>query len=630
MSLTSIAGTAMGALAAGMYLDARFLIRNDLRQGSRKLKMLLSMRYIAQKMRENKVLLYNVLEDRAGTLEGNHIGLIFEDRQWTFTELYHALRPIANWLLKDLGIKKGEIVAVDGGNTPEYLMIILALEAIGAVAGLLNCNLTGNALVYSAELSTSRYLIADKQLQHLVAPVESELMGKGLETMYYCPAFVAALKDTEQLPKDRGTGIDPAAPAFLLYTSGTTGLPKGVALPRSRILLLGQGVGGYLRLKPGDRMHTCLPLYHASALALCTIPCLFTGATLVLSRKFSHSTFWKEVHQSQATHMQYVGELCRYLVNAPPSPLDRGHKVRMAWGNGMRTDVWERFRERFGIECINELYGASDGMSITMNPNRGDFSRDAIAVYGPLWHLLNPDEKRVRIDPDTQAVMRGADGWAVEARAGEVGEIINRMDAADPDRGTPQYFNNRSATTKRRVADVFKKGDLWFRSGDLFRQDSHGRLYFVDRLGDTFRWHSENVSTNEVGDLVGRFPQVAETNVYGVQVPNAEGRAGCAALVPTSDILNSGGEIDFAALAAHCLASLPRYAVPLFLRITKSLAYTGTHKLQKQKLRSEGIELAAIRASGDDRMYWLPPGRNTYVPFSEKDLDNIKAGRVRL
>ncbi|KAI0468792.1 fatty-acyl-CoA synthase [Xylaria cf. heliscus] len=631
MSLASIAGAAAGALAASMYLDAKFMIRNDLRQGPRKLGAALGLRYLAQKTREDKLLYYHILEDRARTAAGDDVALIFEDRQWTHRELFHALHPVANWLLKDLGIKKGEVVAIDGGNTPEYLILMLALEAIGATFALLNCNLTGNALTHCVKLSTCRYVLADQDIRKLVSPIESELKDAGIQTVYYSPAFVETLKDTEPLPKDRRTGLDPTGTGILLFTSGTTGLPKGVIFPRGRALLLGRGVGGYLGLKPGERMYTCLPLYHASALSLCSLPCLFTGATIVLGRKFSHSTFWPDVHRSKATSIQYVGELCRYLVNATPGPLDRGHSVRMAWGNGMRPDVWERFRQRFGIECINELYGASDGISITMNANRGDFSRDAVAVHGPLWHLMNGDEKRVLVDPDTLELVRGSDGWAVEARPDEVGEIINRMDLAEPDRGTPQYFNNRAATVKRRAADVFRKGDLWFRSGDLFRLDGHHRLYFVDRLGDTFRWHSENVSTNEVSDVVGEFPQVAETNVYGVLVPNADGRAGCAALVLREDAgADKGGKVDFAALAAHCLGRLPRYAVPLFLRITKSLDYTGTHKLQKQKLRSEGIDLAAIRKSGDDRMYWLPPGSEAYVPFEQKDLDSIKASQVRL
>ncbi|KAI0204144.1 fatty-acyl-CoA synthase [Astrocystis sublimbata] len=626
MSLVSIAGAAVGALAAGMYLDAKYMIRNDMRQGPMKLKGLMGMRFIAQKARENKLLYYDILQDRASTPEGNNVALIFEDRQWTYKELHHALQPIANWFLKDLGIKKGEVVAVDGGNTSEYMMIMLALEAIGASVALLNCNLTGTALSHCVKISTSRYIIADEDLKKMVSPIETELKDGGIETVYYSRTSIEALQDNERLPKERRMNLDPMGTGFLLYTSGTTGLPKGVIMSRFRPLLLGSGVGGQLKLKPGERMYTCLPLYHASGLGLCMLPCLFTGATVVLGRKFSHATFWQEVHQSKATIIQYVGELCRYLVNAPPSPLDRGHHVHTAWGNGMRSDVWERFRQRFAIDCINELYGASDGMLFSINNNRGDFSRDAIAVRGPLWYMMNRDEKRILIDPDTQEVVRGKNGWAIEAKKGEVGEIIHRMDAAEPDKGTPQYFNNKSATTKRRVTDVFRKGDLWFRSGDLFRLDSENRLYFVDRLGDTFRWHSENVSTSEVADMVGEFDQVAETNVYGVLVPNADGRAGCACVVLKEEVEKT----DFAALAAHCLERLPRYAVPLFVRVTKSLDYTGTHKLQKQKLRSEGIDLTAIRKSGDDLMYWLPPGSEAYVPFEQKDLNTIKAGNVRL
>ncbi|KAI1437002.1 fatty-acyl-CoA synthase [Xylaria sp. CBS 124048] len=632
MSIANIAGAAAAALAAGMYLDGRFLVRNDLRQGSRKLNMLMGQRYLTQRVHEQKLTIYDTLEDRARSPEGKRLCLIFEGQQWTYTEFYEALQPIGNWLMKDLGVKKGEVVAIDGGNTPEYVMLIFALEAIGAAPALLNSNLTADPLIHSAKVASARYLLADEQVRNLVSPAEEELAKEGITTVYYGPDFIKELKDTETLPKDRRLGLDPLGLACLLYTSGTTGLPKGVVQPRSRLLIGSVAIGRYLKLKPGDRMYTCLPLYHATALGLCVMPCLYGGFTVVLGRKFSHSAFWPEVHESGATHFQYVGELCRYLVNAPPSPLDRGHKVRMAWGNGMRPEVWERFRERFGIECINELYGASDGMLMTMNPNRGDFSRDAIAVRGPLWHVLNRDEKRILVDPDTQELVRGQDGWAVEAKPNEVGEIIVRMDTTNPDRGTPQYFKNRKATNNRRVADVFQKGDLWFRSGDLFRQDRDGRLFFIDRLGDTFRWRSENVSTHEVGSVLGEFPQVAETNVYGVLVPHAEGRAGCAAIVPTDDILQKeGSEIDFKALAAHCRARLPRYAVPLFLRVARRLDYTGTHKLQKQKLRTEGVDLAAIQDSAsEDRMFWLPPGEEGYVLFTEKDLEGLKAGRVRL
>lgn len=365
---------------------------------------------------------------------------------------------------------------------------------------------------------------------------------------------------------------------------------------------------------------------------------------MVLSRKFSHKTFWPEVHASRATVVQYVGELCRYLLNAPPSPLDTGHQVRMAWGNGMRLDVWEPFRQRFGIEVIHEFYAATDGMGgILTNLNRGDFSRGAIAVRGPLWHLLNgADEARVAIDPDTQEILRGKNGFAVRCKADEPGEMIRRMDPKNPKMGSPAYYNNDRAAEKRRVADVFAKGDLWFRSGDVMRLDSEGRLCFVDRLGDTFRWHSENVSTNEVGNVVAQFPQILDANVYGVLVPNADGRAGCAAIAVAEGLsakpedVAGGRGLDLKGLAEHCLANLPRYAVPLFLRVVGQLEYTGTMKLLKGPLRSEGIDLEAIEKAAKEKghaadvIYWLPPGERAYVRFEKEDLAMLKSGKVRL
>ncbi|KAI0599465.1 fatty-acyl-CoA synthase [Biscogniauxia sp. FL1348] len=600
------------------------------------------MRAALQRARENKLLLYSFFEDRAGTAAGNNTFLIFEGREWTYREFYEALQPVGNWLMKDLGIQKGEVVAVDGGNSPEYLMLWFALEAIGAIPAFVNSHLTARPLIHSIKLCGARYILVDESIQPLVSPVEEELMSANARVIYYSPVVFESFTDTEPLPSSRHEGFEPLQTACLMYTSGTTGLPKAVVMSRVREIVMALGRSSELSLKPGDRMYTCLPLYHGAAHGLCVAPCIGSGATVVLSRKFSHKTFWPEVHASRATHIQYVGELCRYLVNAPAGPLDRGHSVRMAWGNGMRPDVWERFRERFGIECINELYAATDGMLFCANPNRGPFTRHAIALRGPLWHLLNGGaEKRVRIDPDTQELARGADdGFAVECAPGEPGETIVRMDAADPDRGTPTYFGNHGAAVQRRAADVFAPGDLWFRSGDVMRLDAEGRLYFVDRLGDTFRWRSENVSTSEVADVVGLFPQVAEANVYGVLVPHADGRAGCAAVVLRDghgDGHEQGRAFGWDEFTAHCLANLPRYALPIFVRVVGQMEYTATMKMQKGRLRSEGIDLDAIEQAAKDKgeavdaMYWLPPGeKSAYVPFTKRDLQELKAGRVRL
>ncbi|KAI2462919.1 fatty acid transporter [Annulohypoxylon bovei var. microspora] len=632
----AIAGAAAGSAAFAAYLDARFHIRNDLKAGSNKKRALKWQSDILEQVRTGKTHIYHILEDQAK--DPSLVFIIFEGREYTYAEIYKAVQPVGNWLMKDLGIKKGEMVALDGGNSPEYVMLWFALEAIGASVAFINFNLTANPLVHSVKVAGARYLLADSDVRHLVSPVEEELTSSGTQTLYYDPASMSALTDTEPLPEERRAGAKPTDIASLIYTSGTTGKPKGTIVSRARVMLLRQS-NDKIGLRRDDKMYTCLPLYHASAQGVCCLPILATGATMVLGRKFSHQTFWPEIHQSGATIIQYVGELCRYVLSAAPGPLDRGHRVRMAWGNGMRADVWERFRQRFGIDAIFEFYSSTDGVGIIANVNRGDFSRGCIAVRGPLWHWRNgAGEARVRVDPDTQEMLRGPDGFAIRC-ADEPGELIYRVESPA---GVPRYYGDDAASEKRLARDVFAQGDLWLRVGDVMRLDRHGRLYFVDRLGDTFRWRSENVSTTEVGDAVGLFPQVAEANVYGVAVPNSEGRAGCVALVPAEGVsgspedIASGRGLDLKGLAEHCLAELPRYAVPVFIRVTKQLEYTGTMKLQKGHLRAEGVDLDAIEKAAKetgqdpDTIYWLPPGERRYVPFSKKDLQELKGDRVRL
>ncbi|EXJ81750.1 hypothetical protein A1O1_07815 [Capronia coronata CBS 617.96] len=630
MSFTTVAATVIGGLATAAYLDAKHLIRHDLTGGSLAGSTKKAVEFITKRVSEGKLLIYHLIEEHAHGKNANNLFLIFEDRTWTYKQFFEDLQRVGNWLLKDLEIQPREIVAVDGGNSPEYLMLWFGLEAINACPGFINYNLTAGPLTHSVKLCDARYLIADRAVQSLVQPCEADLSASNVKTIYYDDAFIASLSDCTPLPKSRQKGIRPDELCSLIYTSGTTGMPKGVIMLRGRELNTARGVSEYLHLKPYNRMYTALPLYHGAGHSLCITPSIFAGSTVVLSRRFSHKTFWPEVRQSNADIIQYVGELCRYLINAPPSPLDKQHNVKMAWGNGMRPDVWEVFRSRFDIETINELYAATDGPGASFNANRGDFGRNAIGMRGLLWHRWNgANEKRVRIDPDTEEILRDTNGFAIECQTGEAGEVLHRLDPATADSVFAGYYQNKGAGDKRKIRDVFEKGDLWFRSGDVMREDADGCVYFVDRLGDTFRWRSENVSTNEVSDVLGRFEQIAEANVYGVQVPHADGRAGCAAIVPVQGL--SAEALDLKRLAQHAISVLPRYAVPVFLRVVPQLEYTGTMKLQKGRLRSESVDLDKIRhSSPHDRMFWLPPGANTYVPYGFKEWEDLKAGRVKL
>jgi acyl-CoA synthetase (AMP-forming)/AMP-acid ligase II len=274
---------------------------------------------------------------------------------------------------------------------------------------------------------------------------------------------VESLKDDTPLPSDeklKNRTFETVA--YILYTSGSTGLPKGVTMKQGRILGVGHNMARYLRLKPTDRFYTCMPLYHGAAHGLGIAPIINAGCTLVLGRKFSHRRFWPEVRESKANIIQYVGELCRYLVNAPPSPLDREHNVYMAWGNGMRPDVWKVFRERFGIPVINELYAATDGMGSALNWNAGPFTEYAITKRGAIWnYLMGKTEIRVKVDPDTEDILRDTNGWAVPVDVNEPGEVIHRIpDPKVPTAGWNGYWKNEAAENKRYLRDAFQKGDM--------------------------------------------------------------------------------------------------------------------------------------------------------------------------
>ena len=305
-----------------------------------------------------------------------------------------------------------------------------------------------------------------------------------IQTLHYDQTLFDSLVDSTPITFERTASILFSDLRCLIYTSGTTGLPKGVMITTGRHLNTARSVATYLKLKPGEKFYTCLPLYHGAAAGLCITPTIFSGSSVALGRKFSHKTFWPEVHASGANRLQYVGELCRYLVNAPVHPLERQHRLEEAWGNGMRPDVWDKFRQRFNIPMIHELYAATDGMGATFNRNKGDFTKAAIGLRGWIWHYRSGGvETRGRIDADTEDLIRDRDGFVVKAGIGEPGEVLHKVDPAVAQAAFKGYFGNEAASEKRWLRNVYEANDLWFRSGDVMREDADGRVYFVDRLG---------------------------------------------------------------------------------------------------------------------------------------------------
>jgi acyl-CoA synthetase (AMP-forming)/AMP-acid ligase II len=384
-----------------------------------------------------------------------------------------------------------------------------------------------------------------------------------------------------------------------------------------------------------------MPLYHSTALLLGFVHTLSVGATFAISRKFSTSLFWDEVRRHKATIIQYVGETCRYLLSAPVRTdpvtgenLDRKHHVRVAFGNGLRPDVWNRFKERFGIETIAEFYGATEGTMAMWNLSRNDYSMGAIGRSGALYNLiLGRTIAIVEVDHETGLPYRDPiTGFCVRVRPDEPGELLFKLPPKDVGSRFQGYYGDQESSSKKVMRSVFGKDDAWFRTGDVVRWDRENRVYFMDRIGDTFRWKSENVSTAEVAQVVGLHPAVLESNVYGVQLPHHEGRAGCAAVVfkpsavvgepnglPTSETLKS--------LAQHVRQGLPKYALPLFIRVVRNGAIqtTGTNKQQKNRLREEGVDPAKI---GSDTIFWLRG--DSYVRFGPKEWKKLQAGGVKL
>lgn len=373
-----------------------------------------------------------------------------------------------------------------------------------------------------------------------------------------------------------------------------------------------------------------MPLYHSSANTLGFCTTLFAGATMVLGKKFSTKLFWRDVRESHATVIQYVGETCRYLLTAPPQldpitgeNLDKKNDVRLAFGNGLRPDIWNRFKERFGIEEISEFYSATESTSASWNHSRNDFSKGAIGRNGLLgWLISRKSWALVELDHVTEQPYRDpSTGFCKKCPVGTPGEMVYALDASDIGRLFQGYFNQEKSTNGKIMRDVFVKGDAYYRTGDLISWDSE-RSYFNDRVGDTFRWKSENVSTNEVAEALGAHPLVHEANVYGVALPHHDGRAGCVALVLSQEPDAAG----LKALADHVQKTLPKYAVPLFLRVVQGkMEITGTNKFQKVRVREEGVEHGKV---GGDKLFWLRGG--TYREFERRDWLELEGGRVKL
>lgn len=641
------------AVAAGAYLNAKLRLSDDYAFLSSFAK---AQRDHDKRIAANRVNLFYKLEEHAHNPKtADKTFLIYEGKSWTFRQAYDNALRYAGWLHKTHNVVAGEIVALDFMNSASFIFLTLAIWSLGAAPAFINYNLTSKSLIHSVRISTARLLIVDPELESKA--LTNETKGEFLRPNFRNNAFpleIAVL--TEGLQKsldyfpphrapDAARNIDkPSALACLMYTSGTTGMPKAAIVPWSRQAVGGMLGAGMLGLRPvthrrPDRFYTCMPLYHTTGFTLGFNPCLQSATTLVIGRKFSVSKFWNEVQSSKVTIIQYVGETLRYLLAAPPSPEDRVHNVRMAFGNGLRPDVWKNFKARFGVETIVEIYGATEGVAATWNINRNELTDGAIGSFGAITQFMaKKSQAIVKVDWDTEKPWRDPKtGLCQQVPRGHVGELLFAIEPDAVEERFSGYLNNTEASNSKLLRNVLKDGDVYFRTGDVMRYDNDGMLWFSDRIGDTFRWKSENVSTAEVSEVMGHHRAIHEANVYGVKVPGHEGRAGCAALLlHDTALLDGPGGVRvrpdvLESIALHATNSLPKYAVPLFIRVVRELTITGNNKQQKTGLREQGIDLKSIKSAGStDKLYWLKPGSDRYVEFGPEDLAALEGSKIRL
>jgi fatty-acyl-CoA synthase len=570
----------------------------------------------------------DLIEEQAAA-RGDHPFVRFEHREVSYRDYNAAANRVAHWAIEE-GLRPGDVVALLMQNRPEYLETWAGLAKRGVTAALLNTNLTGRPLAHAIEAAGTRRLIVGSEClpgllslepgalaqlhvwvwRDLGDAAEAQLPGKAQDF-----DAILARQPAENPGRDARAGARTGEPALYIYTSGTTGLPKAAKMSHLRLFTTGVAarIAGF---GARDTMYCALPLYHSAGGAMAVTTALSAGGTLALRRKFSASQFWDDVRLMEGTSFQYIGEFCRYLLHQPPRDDDSDHGIRFAIGNGLRPDIWEEFQKRFGIPRIVEFYGATEGNVAMVNYD------NRVGSVGKRPPRIVPAPRLIRYDVESDTHLRSEQGLCVECAPGETGELIGEIPAgADDARGRFEGYTSKEATERKILRDVFKKGDQWFRTGDLLRCDPDGYYYFIDRIGDTFRWKGENVSTQEVAEALGQTPGVQMVNVYGVKLPGHDGRAGMAAIV-----MPDPKRFDGKALYELVAQSLPAYAAPVFVRLQPEADVTGTFKLRKVELQNEGYDPAKV----GDPLFVRDDQARAYLPLTPERLAAVRSGELRV
>jgi acyl-CoA synthetase (AMP-forming)/AMP-acid ligase II len=554
---------------------------------------------------------------RRATETPDSTGIRFEDQSYTWAQINDLTNRHAE-VFRSYGVGPGDVVAINLGNRPEFIFAFMGATKLGAVAALINSGLAAEPLDHCYRLAGAKAAVIGEEQLSLIATASRDALPP---IMFFVPDraetpapagwqdLTEAVARTSADEPQELVALKLGDPAAYIYTSGTTGLPKAAVVPHRKLVMGGIFSGSVLReLTTDDVIYGTTPLFHITGLLGGWFSCVRTGATFVPARSFSASRFWDEIRHYDVTGFNYVGEIARYLWNQPPSATDRDHHVRTIMGAGLRHDIWDDFKDRFGIAEVHEVYGGSETPAGFVNL----FNFDRTCGWNPRgWKIAAWDSEHEELE-------RGRNGFARAARPGESGLLLFEVNEKQHFDG----YTDKAATESKLRRDVFSGGDSWYDSGDLMFNQGHGHASFVDRLGDTFRWHAENVATSEVETALLARDDIDEAIVYGVEVPGHEGRAGAARIFLAAGVPRLDGPV----LASHLRSRLPEYAVPRFIRVARTAAdVTGTFRHKKADLKQEGFGPGIA-----DELYLLAPGADEPVAITDQVRAEIESGGLRL
>jgi len=567
---------------------------------------------VLKKIEENKVSWGGLVEVNAEKY-ANNIAIKFEDTALTYKEFNEWANSYANYFIS-VGLNKGDVVELMMTNRPEFLIIVTAIGKIGAITALINIDQREDSLLHSLRITLGKFIIVDEWCLDAFNKVKSDLDLSRVQSLFFVAdqglvstpeGFSDLIEEIKNFPSDNPPTteeVKTSDPITYIFTSGTTGFPKATIFAHTTMVssyyLIGQMM---LELTTEDTMYVPLPLFHSNSLGVGCATTFGGGAAIALGRKFSVTNFWDDIRKYNATAFNYIGEVCRYLINQPAKPNDADNPVKMVIGAGLRPEIWMEFKERFNIPKIAEYYSATEAVG-----SFGNFLNFDCTVGCCLGSYAI-----VKFDPEKESPIRNQEDFMERVDINESGLLLFEIGPA-----VFRGYTDKDATNAKLFHNVLKEGDTWFNTGDVMRDIGNNHAQFVDRLGDTFRWKGHNISTTEVEKIVNKFDQVSFSTVYGVKIPGADGRAGMAAIVPTMSI----NDFNLKELADLLRKNLPPYGVPVFLRLKSELKTTATFKLKKVKLKKEGFDIKTT----DDSIYVMLPEESEYTPLEAEIYEDIQ------